>query len=95
MYNEQFRNYTVVVVHKDGGTWKMRNRTKDEAKSAAKEWLPSWTTKAVCVFNTENHGSKWWFKKGKEIETKVFDPWATPTDTDTTTETTTEATSAE
>ena len=94
MYNEQFRKYTVIVINKNDEIWKLRERTRDEAKTAVQHWLPSWTTKACCVNNTENHGSKWWYKTRKGIETRVIAPWAQPT-SDTTTETTTTDTSTE
>lgn len=81
--NEKFRVYNVVIFNIDGSHWKLKSRTKDEAKGAVKHWLPSWTTKAACVFNTENYGAKWFEKKkGGKVVTWVREP---PTTTPTTT----------
>lgn len=70
MLNENQRIYTVSIVTNDDMVIKLEKRTRDEAKGALEHHFSSWTTKAMCVTNTQRNLYKWWFKTPEGTKTE-------------------------
>lgn len=67
MLNEQFRIYDVVIWDKDGVNYRvLKNRTKEEARSALMHYIDSWTTRAISVVNMKTKQGKTWDGRPKK-----------------------------